>query len=211
LTASAETQAADADARPSLRARTRRAVQAELLEAAERLFMAQGYAATSVDQIATAAGMSRRSFFRYFSSKEDLVLGRYERLGEEWLKALAGRPLNEPLWTSMRRVMDVTLAIYADEDKSRRLAAMDRVVNVSATLRAGQLERFDRVQDLLAGLARERAAAVGHPWASDDPAPRAIVGAAFACFVAGYFSAQATASSVASAVDRAMSIITVHA
>jgi len=37
---------------------------AELLEAAERLFMAQGYAATSVDQIATAAGMSRRSFFR---------------------------------------------------------------------------------------------------------------------------------------------------
>jgi AcrR family transcriptional regulator len=197
-------------ANPTLRERTRRAVQAELLEAAERLILSQGYEATNVDQVATEAGISRRSFFRYFSSKEDLVLGRYERIGEQWIEALTSRPLDEPLWTSMRRVMDVIIESFSDEEQARRLAAMRHVVNSSPSLRAGQLERFDRVQDALADLARIRAESAGLPWASNDPAPRAIVGAAFACFMAAHAVAADRGDLLADAVDRAMAVVSVR-
>jgi AcrR family transcriptional regulator len=194
-------------ANATLRERTRRAVQAELLEAAERLILSQGYEATNIDQVATEAGMSRRSFFRYFSSKEDLVLGRYERIGEQWIEALTSRPLDEPLWTSMRRVMDVMIESISDEQQARRLAAMRRVVNSSPSLRAGQLERFDRVQYALADLARGRAELAGLPWATNDPAPRAIVGAAFACFMAAHAVAGDRGDLLADAVDRAMAVV----
>ena len=53
--------------------RTRRVVQAELLAEALDLFLSQGFEATTVDQTARAAGMSRRSFFRYFASKGDVL------------------------------------------------------------------------------------------------------------------------------------------
>lgn len=48
--------------RPTLRERTQLAVQAELIDVAQRLFVEHGYEATTVD----AAGLSKRSFFRYF-------------------------------------------------------------------------------------------------------------------------------------------------
>src|ERR1700716_2499042 len=72
--------------RESHRQRTRRA----LLRAAEQLFAEQGYHATTVHAIAEAAGVTERTFFRYFASKADLVaddlsdwLGVLERaLGE---------------------------------------------------------------------------------------------------------------------------------
>jgi len=194
----------------SLRERTRRAVQAELLKAAEGLFLENGYEATSVDQIALAAGISRRSFFRYFRSKEDLVLGQYERLGEEWINALTCRPLGEPLWISMRRMMDVVIAIYSDEEQSKRFRALNCLVNGSAALKAGQLTRFDRVQDALAQVVRCRAREAGTDWDHDDPAPRAIVGSAFACLVAAIDLVEAKGVSPAAAVDRAMSVMTVR-
>jgi AcrR family transcriptional regulator len=49
---------------------------------AQDLFVAQGYDETTIDDIAAAAGLSRRTLFRYFASKEDLVLGKYEILGD---------------------------------------------------------------------------------------------------------------------------------
>ena len=60
---------------PGLRERTRRAVHREIAEAGMALFLDQGFEETTVDQIAEAAGISRRSFFRYFATKEDVVLG----------------------------------------------------------------------------------------------------------------------------------------
>lgn len=46
---------------------------------AVRLFVEQGYDATTVDQIARAAGSSRATVFRYFGSKEDILFARYQR------------------------------------------------------------------------------------------------------------------------------------
>ncbi|GAB1813036.1 TetR/AcrR family transcriptional regulator [Mycobacterium sp. MUNTM1] len=59
---------------PTLRDRQRAAIRAELRRAAHRLFTERGYDAVSVDDIAAAAGLSRRTLFRHVASKEDLLL-----------------------------------------------------------------------------------------------------------------------------------------
>ena len=57
-----------------LRARKKARTERSIVDAAMRLFGRQGFGATTVDQIAAAAGVGRRTFFRYFPTKEDVVL-----------------------------------------------------------------------------------------------------------------------------------------
>ena len=58
----------------SLRVRKRVATEQAIVDAAMHLFARRGYAATTVDEIATAAGVGRRTLFRYFPAKEDILL-----------------------------------------------------------------------------------------------------------------------------------------
>src|SRR3954453_7330330 len=90
----------------TLRDHARGAVREEVLRQAWLLFSAQGFEATTVDQIAAAAGMSRRTFFRYFSGKDELVLTRLVEAGARVVAALRGRPVDEPVGTSLRRAFD---------------------------------------------------------------------------------------------------------
>jgi AcrR family transcriptional regulator len=191
----------------SLRERTRRAVQAELIDVAQTLFVDQGYEATTVDQIAAAAGMSRRSFFRYFASKEALVGGKPEAMVEVFVDSLRARPLDEPLWLSLRRVFDYVVDYADDADLAQRMAVMDRIVQSSDALRGAFLERLDRAQETLADLARERADERGEAWSPDDPAPRAIIGSAFACLEAARSPAQRTGEPLGPLLDRSMETV----
>lgn len=90
----------------SLRARKRRAVQDEVTLAAIELFIANGFDETPVEKIAAAVGMSERTFFRYFSTKDDVL----ERLSTHWrthtAQLLAERPADEPTWVAIRRALD---------------------------------------------------------------------------------------------------------
>jgi AcrR family transcriptional regulator len=167
---------------PSFRERTRRLALTELTTVAQDLFLAHGYENTTVDQIAAAAGMSKRTFFRYFASKDDLVIGKYDLFGDRMADALDARPADEPVWESLRRVFDITLDYVEDEHVRARNDAMERIVRSSSQLNARYLQKMQRVQELLISrvAARLRADSAN----SDDPRAAAVVGAAFACMQA---------------------------
>ncbi|MFI5720837.1 TetR family transcriptional regulator [Nocardia sp. NPDC051750] len=114
-----------------LRERTRRAVRAELTEVAIGLFARQGFEATTVEEIARAAGMTKRSFFRYFPTKEEAVFGGIDLTGEQVIADLAARPAGEDPWDSLHFV----LRNWQDEiHASEQMLAVLRLVEVTPAL-----------------------------------------------------------------------------
>ena len=101
------------------KAKTRAAIQSQAL----RLFELQGYAATTVDQIAEAAEVSQSTFFRYFPSKEDVVLlDRYDPL---LLAALVAQPAElSPIAALRRTLRSVLGGLPAEELERERQRAM---------------------------------------------------------------------------------------
>lgn len=76
-----------------------------LIEAAYNLFEKKGYEETRVEDITDMVDVSTRTFFRYFSSKEDVVLDYQEVEHDEVLAALKARPKGEPLLTALRHAV----------------------------------------------------------------------------------------------------------
>lgn len=84
------------------RERTRHA----LLSAALRRFLDQGVATTSVAEIAADAGVTQRTFYRYFPSKEHILFSDYDARLDWFRAALKVRPLREPLVVSVRAAVE---------------------------------------------------------------------------------------------------------
>jgi AcrR family transcriptional regulator len=163
----------------SLRELSREAVRGRIAEAAETLFLAKGFNETTVDEIAAVVGMSQRSFFRYFASKEDVVLEKFDRKGEELFAHLNSRPLDEPEWDSLRSCFDVFVATFTDDN--RRDRAMQEIIESCPPLLAAQLERVHRVQEQLVQRLAARMVARDPNARPDTLVLSALVGAAFAC------------------------------
>ncbi|HTI23101.1 MAG TPA: TetR family transcriptional regulator, partial [Kutzneria sp.] len=130
-----------------LRARARLAMRTEIAETAFALFVQRGFEQVTVDEIAEAAGLSRRSFFRYFPSKEDAVFGLLYDLGEELAAAVAARPTAEPPWTALRSACAVMLTPMLS--RSDEALALLRLINDTPTLRARHQDKQDRWRKLL--------------------------------------------------------------
>ncbi|OKJ89748.1 TetR family transcriptional regulator [Streptomyces sp. CB02400] len=194
---------------PGLRERTRRAVTAEIAASAQRLFVERGFEATTIDDIAGAVGMSQRSVFRYFATKEDIVLGKFDLVMEDMLTALRQRPPGEEVWTSLRHVLDVLISASEAPDKQALVEPIHRLVFETPTLLAGYLQKLQYMQDAVVVLLQDRAEAAGRPYDTADPAPRALTAAAFGCLLAAQHSwlASDAKSTFADAVDRAMATI----
>jgi AcrR family transcriptional regulator len=187
---------------PSLRDRARRAVQGELVDVALRLFVERGYDEVRVDQIAEAAGMSKRSFFRYFPSKDALLLGKYDRLGEDLAAALADRPTKEATWTALRRMFDGVVDYISDPQRAAQAEAVDHIIQASEVLRAGYLERMQRAQERIVEVVEERAA--GH---IDRLAAAAAVAAAFSALSVAHQHAAPSGMPLSQALDTAMEAV----
>ncbi|WP_416424313.1 TetR family transcriptional regulator [Pseudomonas sp. App30] len=76
-----------------------------LIEAAYNLFEEKGFEETRVEDITDKVDVSSRTFFRYFSSKEDVVLDYQEVEHDEVIVALRARPNGEPILTALRRAV----------------------------------------------------------------------------------------------------------
>ncbi|MBT0992953.1 TetR family transcriptional regulator [Cellulomonas sp. DKR-3] len=108
----------------SLRDHKRRAVQDELSLVAIDLFIERGFDATSVEQIAAAVGMSERSFFRYFPTKDAVLAHQSARWRRLVATSLAARPADEPVWFSLRRAFDEYLRVTIAEGRALPLLRM---------------------------------------------------------------------------------------
>jgi AcrR family transcriptional regulator len=86
-----------------------RLAQGGIVGAAARVFARLGFAATRVEDILEAAGVARRTFYKYFSSKEDVLAAVYDLATGELIKALRSAPLGTPL-----EVVGHGLDIYLD-------------------------------------------------------------------------------------------------
>jgi AcrR family transcriptional regulator len=180
---------------------TRRALR----EAASTLFAQHGVEATTVRQIAAAAGVTERTFYRYFAGKEELIAGR----AQEWIEALhdavAERPAEEGPLSAVERAMSA-LAREAGERGSegvwlfggaarpllrvsaRPLIRVERAITSALLSRGGgspaEEERFQAELLARVAVAVLRTALLSHRRFGDEgeasPGIEALIGAGFA-------------------------------
>jgi AcrR family transcriptional regulator len=144
---------------PDLRERRRLATRAEIEHAALDLFARNGSERTTVDDIAAAAGVSPRTFFRYFATKEDAALGAnraFDTALAERLEALVTG--NSSLADLEAAIAAVLGGMAADEGAVERMLRVRCLVVDDAGLR-GALLRLDAEQAL--AFSRRVAAATG--------------------------------------------------
>jgi AcrR family transcriptional regulator len=99
-----------------LRERHRKRTAADLEAAALDLFTERGFDAVTIDDIAAAADVSRRTFFRYYGSKEDVILSDHPKRLDELQAALDRRPADEPALAALRHAI-MSLADSYEEQR----------------------------------------------------------------------------------------------
>jgi AcrR family transcriptional regulator len=131
-----------------LRERKKRQTREAIAAAALELFERQGYAATTIAQIAAAADVSPRTVFGYFSSKEELVF--FEQ--GEWFARLeariTGRPADETAPEALRAWMEEMLGDWEGRDTEMRARA--RIIAGDEGLCALKARNKERVWELMA-------------------------------------------------------------
>lgn len=137
--------------------RKRQLVRNELAEAAVTLLADQGFEETTVDQIVAAVGMSRRTFSRYFQSKEDVVVHMLAGAGAQMCAELRARPDDEPPAPALRHALSVFTSL-CDADPDKPLHVSRLILNTPALL-ARFLERQSQCQAEMAGILAQRAGA----------------------------------------------------
>lgn len=146
----------------------RRATKERLQQAALDRFRADGFDATSVAAIAEDAGVTERTFFRYFPTKEAVLFQDYQSRLEWFRAALAVRPADEPVLTS---VMVAVGSFPDDREILRQVAALRQSVlspeTIDANLRLVQ-GAFARELEALIRARLEHAREVDPPGETDE-------------------------------------------
>lgn len=110
--------------RPGLRERKKARTRAELQRHALRLFRDRGYAATTVDDIAAAAEVSRSTFFRYYPSKEAVVF-LFDAVDPLIFEAVAAQPPGTPLLVALRTGLREAFAGLGPEQRELEEVRME--------------------------------------------------------------------------------------
>ena len=157
------------DRQDGLRERKKARTRASIREHALRLFREQGYHKTTVEQIAAAAEVSPSTFFRYFPTKEDVVL--QDDMDTRMIEAVERQPAELAPLTAVRAAVREAFASYtaADLDQITETAALTVTV---PEVRARAMDEFARTISVVSDALAKRA---GRP--ADDLAVRTVAGA----------------------------------
>lgn len=144
----------DAAAGPSgLRERKRQQTRERLTRVAMALFLERGFEATTLDDIAAAADVSRRSFFHYFASKEDVVFAWHEESMAALIAAVAARPAGE----AMLAAAENAIAAIARQLEPGEAIAMARLKHGNPALQARDQVKYEKLERALADALIKRA------------------------------------------------------
>jgi AcrR family transcriptional regulator len=152
-----------------LRERKKRETRAALIRTALELCAERGVDEVTVADIAAGANVSTRTFFNYFSSKEEALVGGTER-AERFLELLTARPDDEPVWDAVRAAVHGLVA--DDGPLQREFVAQTRLVSMSPSLALQQMANYLEMEQLLVAEVARRAGA-----RETDMLPRLIVAA----------------------------------
>ncbi|MFJ4716838.1 TetR family transcriptional regulator [Streptomyces sp. NPDC088785] len=190
-------------AESTLAERKRQLVADELTEAALQLLAVKGFDAVTVDEIVASAGVSKRTFFRYFQSKEDVVVQFLAGMGDDMRAELAARPAGEPPSEALRHTVRVPVTTCA-ADGERALRVVRLILRTPALL-ARFLERQDGWRD---DLAAELARRTGRD-AATDLYPALAAGNALTAFhvVLEHWSAGDAAQDPVALLDEAFAVV----
>jgi mycofactocin system transcriptional regulator len=128
--------------------------RAELEQIALDLFAAKGFDETTVEDIATAAGIGRRTLFRYFASKNDLVWGDFDAGLAQLRSHLAAAPAEQPLLTGLREAV-LAFNVFPGEQEQAHRERMALILTVP-TLQAHSTLRYAAWRAVIAEHAARR-------------------------------------------------------
>jgi AcrR family transcriptional regulator len=128
-----------------LRERNRRQTLQRIADVGVELFLAKGYEATTLDEIATAAGISRRTFFYYFKSKDDILLSHIESYADALKDAILNSPSDAPPLDVVRDAL-LKLSSYF---QSSRVIAIARLMQEGEPLRVRRQGSYLQVEPAL--------------------------------------------------------------
>jgi AcrR family transcriptional regulator len=138
-----------------------------LQEAARRLFAEQGYDATTVKEIADAADVAERTFFRYFGAKEDLLLPGLVLLFQAFEQATAARPPDEAPLIAVR---EAAISVFCDPATAMFSVLGPRADPLDPTVAGRLMRTFIESEDRLAAVLAARVRTSRGPGAAADPA-----------------------------------------
>ena len=160
---------------PGRRERKKLETREALQEAARRLFAEQGYDATTVKEIADAADVAERTFFRYFSAKEDLLLPDLVSRFQAFERAAAARPAGEPPLTAIR---EAALEVFCDPAAAMLSVLRPHAEALDPVIAARLTRAFLDSEDRLAAVLAARAATGGQDPAAPDTRAAVVAKAA---------------------------------
>ena len=169
--------------------KTRQAIR----RAAFRLIDENGYAATTVEQIAEAAEVSPSTFFRYFPSKESLLLA--DDLDPLILAAFDAQPPDLSLIQAFRRAYEAVMA-HLPSDQLEFENTRQRLMFSIPELKAAMYDEYYRTVNVMAEAVSRR---IGR--AASDFEVRVFVGALTGAMMAAYDNAPQTADTIYRAMD----------
>jgi AcrR family transcriptional regulator len=107
------------------------------MKAAITLFAEQGYEDTTVAEIAERAGLTKRTFFRYFSDKREVLFSRSEELQHLWLKAVATAPPGATAFAVVTAGLDPVAEMFFERHDFARIRA--GIIEANPELREREL------------------------------------------------------------------------
>jgi AcrR family transcriptional regulator len=178
------------------KARTRAAIQSHAL----RLFLQQGYEATTVQQIIEEVEVSESTFFRYFPTKADVVLT--DEFDPVIVTAFREQPPEMSAIQALRAAFSRAFSQLSDQERDAQRDRMLLVLSVPE-LRAGMLDQFASAMGLLAEIVAERAKR-----SPGDLAVRVFAGAVVGAVMAAMFAiTDKQGSDFAQTIDESMASI----